>query len=70
MRILFALALMSLFACHESECDKSVKRLTSLQAQYDALKGKPKYNADADMKIARIALQIAVEKRNVNSCDY
>lgn len=70
MRILFAIVLMSLFACHESECDKITKRLTRLQSEYDALKGKPKYNAEADMKLAKLALQISVERHKSNSCEY
>lgn len=70
MRILIALALMSLLACHESECDKSMKRIKALQAQYDELKGLPKYNDGADMKLAKLALQISVERHKLNSCDY
>jgi hypothetical protein len=55
-------------ACQESECDKNLRAVTTLQAQYDEMKALPEWNAQADMKKARIAVQLSMAKIKYNRC--
>lgn len=70
MKALIVIALLSLIACRESDCDMELKALVIAEREYNQLKADAPvtYGKTHDMKIVRAAANLSMARSRYNHC--